>query len=365
MSHEIEKHDQVVLTGQKAWHGLGIVVEDAPTAAAALKIAGLDWEVEQWPLVATQPVQVQIGDQQPLSMQVSSHLLNVRMPRSAEDKMQPIPMGIVGKNYQCFQNAEMAAFVDALVEGEDRIQIESAGSIRNGQKVWFLIRGESFSVRATAKRRGTQAVEDKVATYILCSNGFDGCTGFRCTPTMIRVVCSNTLHAVIPSYDPEGRLRRFTPASFVCRHCGTLAERVEEAKKALGLYVSAIDESTDLIDQAAAKDVSSEMVQQFFLESYTKHFGSIPGNPETAAEQRLRDKAITAQGVFQARWDQEEQSIGASAWAMLNAYTGYLQHDITSRLKDEQRARDVQVHSQLFATNASRSLDAWRLALTL
>ena len=35
-------------TGRTApWHGLGVGVEQAPTSADALKLAGLDWEVLQ------------------------------------------------------------------------------------------------------------------------------------------------------------------------------------------------------------------------------------------------------------------------------------------------------------------------------
>ena len=53
MAHEITKTDGLVLAGHGAWHGLGTVVADAPSPAAALELAGLDWTVEQWPMYAT------------------------------------------------------------------------------------------------------------------------------------------------------------------------------------------------------------------------------------------------------------------------------------------------------------------------
>ena len=34
-------------TREKPWHGLGTKVEEAPTSADALRLAGLDWRVEQ------------------------------------------------------------------------------------------------------------------------------------------------------------------------------------------------------------------------------------------------------------------------------------------------------------------------------
>ena len=36
---------------EKPWHGLGTRVEEAPTSADALRLAGLDWTVERKPLL--------------------------------------------------------------------------------------------------------------------------------------------------------------------------------------------------------------------------------------------------------------------------------------------------------------------------
>ena len=37
----------------KPWHGLGECVKDAPTSEDALRLAGLDWEVLQTPMMYT------------------------------------------------------------------------------------------------------------------------------------------------------------------------------------------------------------------------------------------------------------------------------------------------------------------------
>ena len=47
MSHEMYENDSAMYAGQSAWHGLGTVVEDAPSPYEALKLSGLDWEVEK------------------------------------------------------------------------------------------------------------------------------------------------------------------------------------------------------------------------------------------------------------------------------------------------------------------------------
>jgi hypothetical protein len=42
----------VFVAGKPAWHRLGRVIDRAATSAEAIRLAGLDWDVEQWPLVA-------------------------------------------------------------------------------------------------------------------------------------------------------------------------------------------------------------------------------------------------------------------------------------------------------------------------
>ncbi len=48
--HEISQisgRDEVFVAGKPAWHGLGVRVEEAQTAESAIRLAGLDWSVEQ------------------------------------------------------------------------------------------------------------------------------------------------------------------------------------------------------------------------------------------------------------------------------------------------------------------------------
>lgn len=52
MSHEIDQttgRAAAMHAGEGTWHGLGTVIESAATSADAIKLAGLDWTVEQWP----------------------------------------------------------------------------------------------------------------------------------------------------------------------------------------------------------------------------------------------------------------------------------------------------------------------------
>jgi len=339
MSHEIEEHDGLVLHREAAWHGLGTIVQDAPTPTEALKIARLDWEVLQCPLIGL------LDNQDELP--VDSHQLNYRSDTFDQ-------LGIVGLGYQPIQNKALAEFCEALAEQGDTVKIESAGSIRNGQKVWFLLKGESFSVRGA----------DEIVPYVLASNGHDGGTALRITPTTIRVVCSNTLHMVIPQNEREG-VTVLGQAKFVAHHTENIAHRVEEAKAALQLYGKALDETREVIDLLAAKNVGREDIQRFFLECYTREFGPIPTNPKDKVEQNRRDRAMDAcNGVF-ARFDAEQHLTGATAWGAVSAWTGYLQNDKPVRINDPDKARDRAWESKLFGANADRAHSALLAALAI
>lgn len=339
MGHEITSTDNVVLHKDAAWHGLGVIVQDAPTPREALKIAGLDWTVQQAPLAA------KLADGNELA--VPTHKLNFRGDNNGF-------LGVVGKDYRPIQNSELADFCEALAEQGDEVKIESAGSIRGGQKVWFLLKGESFSVRD----------KDEVQPYICVSNGHDGWTALRCTPTTVRVVCSNTLHAVVGSSEPGRPFRQAQQATFVAHHTATIMDRVEEAKAALKLYNRAVNDTRMIIDQLAAKDVSRADVQRFFLECYTKDFGPFADNPQTKVEQNTRNRAMDACAAVFSRFDQELSICGPTAWNALNSYTQWSQHRI-SRLKDTNKAHERSVESKLFGAEAQRAHRALLTALAL
>lgn len=55
MAHEIDMTNGIgscMVAGEPAWHKLGVNVEQAVTSNAAIKLAGLDWHVEEWPIQA-------------------------------------------------------------------------------------------------------------------------------------------------------------------------------------------------------------------------------------------------------------------------------------------------------------------------
>jgi hypothetical protein len=113
---------------EKAWHGLGKIVEQYPTSAEAIKFAGLDYNVEKRPLF-TYDSENHTGDPETdlliPEIEVPNYVATVRT-----DTEQVL--GVVGKDYEIVQNINAFEFFDAIVGGGDGILYETAGALGKG-----------------------------------------------------------------------------------------------------------------------------------------------------------------------------------------------------------------------------------------
>lgn len=334
MAHEIQSNDRVVLHKEPAWHGLGILVEDAPTPREAAKM------VFPWTVIQKHMIYRGIDERQQI---VEDHLLNMR----SDDGSQ---LGVVSDGYKVVQPNDMADFAEALLD-QGQVKIETAGSIRGGKRIWFLLKGEPFNV----------ALGDQIFPYVLLSNGYDGMTTFRVTPTTVRAVCSNTLHMSIPNQD-TGELGTSTIS---IRHTVNVMDRIREAKVALAGYGKALEKTKELINVLTGKEVTKEEVQKFFLECYTQDFGDIPENPKDGFELHRREKAMSAFNSFSRRFDDEKSVSGTTAWCMANAYSGLIQHSLKSRGQNDVNRIERRIESNLFGLNQDRTQAAIQRAFQM
>jgi phage/plasmid-like protein (TIGR03299 family) len=269
---------------------------------------------------------------------VDSHVLNVRQDTDEA-------FGLVGKDWTVYQNIEVARFAESLVEQGDKVYIETAGTIRNGRKIWFLLRGESFSVRSK---------EDRIIPYILAANGHDGKTGLHAKNTSIRVVCKNTLAMVIPGLDGLGR-SHLIESGFACTHVGDIHSKVEQAREALALYEHARGHQISMLNELALRGVNSEQVKEFFLKAYLNAVGDFKLNPTTEEQQVKKDRAMKFIGKCLHNFEQESSAFGANAWTMLNAFT--------TTSQSAKRSKSSRESALLFGVDVVRGTKALRLAL--
>jgi phage/plasmid-like protein (TIGR03299 family) len=191
---------------EKAWHGLGQIVQDYPTSAEAIRFAGLDYEVVKQDIYTT----CYNADGQPMDFnnRIKTHIATMR-PDTGE------VLGVVGKDYEIIQNRDAFSFFDAIVGG-DGIQYETAGALGKGERIFI-----------TAKLPGYIKVgrEDLIEQYLFLTTSHDGFGSITAAFTPVRIVCNNALNAALRNHSNSIKIR----------HTANAKERLEQAHKVMGI----------------------------------------------------------------------------------------------------------------------------------
>lgn len=221
------------------WHGLGTILEDAPTSKDAIVAAGLDWNVRK------DPIYVESGDE------IKGFKATIRETDGAV-------LGIVSNKYRVVQNSEAFQFTDNLI-GEGATY-ETAGSLQGGKRVWLL-----------AKLEGTKVAGDAVDPYLVFSNSFDGSGAIKVALTPVRVVCNNTLRAAL-----SGAKRTWSAP-----HTGDIKLKLQEAEETLfnaQRYMKELDvKMTELRKKELTKNDINSLTEMIF-----------PINPKDEEENAVR-----------------------------------------------------------------------------
>jgi len=189
------------------WHGLGTKVMEAPKSADAIRLAGLDWTVNQEPVFTNE------GEM------ISGFKANVR------DKDRKV-LGVVTDRYKIIQNQEAFSFTDELL-GEG-VRYETAGSLQEGKKIWLLARMPHEYIISG----------ERISPYLVFSNSHDGTSAVKVAITPIRVVCQNTLNLAMKT----------AKRSWSTVHTGDVKGKVTEAKETLFMaeqYMDALGKEFD------------------------------------------------------------------------------------------------------------------------
>jgi phage/plasmid-like protein (TIGR03299 family) len=337
MSHEIATTDSLVLRDKAAWHGLGTIIEHDVTAVQACEQYGLGWNVDRWPIFTKNPLTGEL-------VEVDTHRANVRLIDTPEGPTPSI-LGLTGEDYQVCQNRELAEFMDALAQ-TGKVVIETAGSIRGGKRVWFLARSDAYDMPGG----------DKSYSYLLGSNAHDGTGSIRLDPTDIRVVCKNTLNMVLPVDAVERSSQLVEPAAITIRHSGKLANKLEEARRAIREFDRIKQQHRELVAQLAEKRIDRTAAMAYFAQRYSETFVVADEEDDRKTRDRRNERMDKAAAAFMQRYNAEvAQFGGASAWLALNAWTGYCQHDLKSTGKSDGERRENRIRSTLFGVGAQRT----------
>lgn len=286
---------------EKPWHGMGTMVQEAPTSAEALHLAGLDWTVEP------KPVYTEIDGIFGKSMQeIPGFKANTR-------DIDGSVLGIVTDAYKIVQNTDAFAFTDNLIGGE--VRYETAGSLANGKRTWLL-----------ARLPETEIVGDKTEQYLVFTNTFDGSGSVRVSCTPVRVVCQNTLNFALKT----------AKRSWSIRHTANIETRMKEAHDALQLandYIVALT--------ASAGSMATQHLSDFEIDNMIRQLFPIS---EDASELVAKRNAERRELFRTAMGKDDLQNFKGTKWQFLNAAADMADHAQPVRMtasSRENRLKDI------------------------
>jgi phage/plasmid-like protein (TIGR03299 family) len=289
MAHEIDMTGglaRAAFARTPAWHGLGTVVPDQMQPTLALRLAGMEWEVCKRSVYYH-------------GSEGSAHgyfPINNRWAVVRKDNNGVL--GIVGDTYTPVQNAELAKFIEAVC-GEGA-KLESLGSLRDGQRVWFLL-----DLNTTYE----PIKGDPVKSYMAFTNGFDGVTRLRMLGTDVRIVCANTWAVAMDGVNER--------AGIQFRHDGTIGDYTKKAQEYIARHFLSADERKAQ-SEALAKRVKlhdAEMAE-FFVRRLNKL-----RVPKDKHREALEDLAALSAA--------ETNTVGGMAgtgWAAFQIWSEYLDY---------------------------------------
>jgi phage/plasmid-like protein (TIGR03299 family) len=319
-----------------AWHGLGVVVKDAPNSQDAIRLARLDWEVVQQPVYTNSPQQTLIAGIDGDMEKIEGWRANVRKDTGAV-------LGVVSSRYSVIQNVEAFDFVDALVQ-DGIVKYESAGAMRGGRVVWLLARMPG---------RSEVAEGDELQRFILFTNTHDGSRAALILPTSVRVVCMNTLRLALS----KGRGK-----ALKIRHTGDIDAKIDEARAAMGIADSQFADNLETSRKLAARRLEhTEFI------AYLDTLIPLPAdhNANKRATTQRNEVRAKIKDLYYLDKRQTLPGVEKTAWAALNAVTQYVDHSMTTRGETAKQRAENAFYSVTMGHGNDIKQEAYRTAIEM
>ncbi len=302
MSHDLMKNTMAYV-GEVPWRGLGREVPMGVGSAEMIEAAGLNWDVRLRPAAGARVVRTREprGSEQADTTDGRVEVYNryeVFRP-ALEDESSEVSFAIVGPRYTPLQNREAFSFFDRLIHAGNA-QYETAGALGDGERVWVMAK-----VRDTVPILG----DDEVKPYVLLSHTHNGRSSIRVMPTMVRVVCQNTL-----SWALEDR-----KAGVRIRHSSRASERLDEEAARINFAFQEIDRAIELFRRMATIAVTQTMLTSF-LE------GLWPRTPRQKEQKTHPKNWDEIQSVYETRPDLQVAPALGTLWGLYNAVTYHVDY---------------------------------------
>lgn len=239
-------------------------------------------------------------------------------------------LSVVGKNYGLLKDEAFFQILDSVYDG--RAVVETAGTLRNGRRVWSLVKRDDWQV----------AAGDNIKTYDFWVNRHDGSGCFELHRTNVRVVCQNTWNMAIGS--GQNRVIGIAHRSNV----------IDNVKAALATIKTA-----DLREVEERKKVQAlASVRCSYIEAET-FFKTLVGLKDDGDKTSvpLTNQVDKLNSLF-ARGSGNE---GRTRWDAFNAVTEFVDHSRTIRLTSGRSKAEARFEASLLGSGDAVKARAFEL----
>jgi phage/plasmid-like protein (TIGR03299 family) len=290
---------------EKAWHGLGQIVDNCELSSEAIAYAGLDYDVVKSPLFTT-GITTGNGDgvtiHEPGQATVPGYYATQRIDTGQV-------LGVVGSDYRVVQNRDAFTFFDSIADGKG-IRYETAGGLGSGERIFITAKIDDKIIVGK---------DDEIEQYLFLTNSHDGSGSITVAFTPVRVVCQNTLNAAVGNLSSAVRIR----------HTASAKQRLASAHKLMGMAAKISMQTEAVFNKWANVRITDGQLRRLI------QMAMAPGKETLGKIQDARFDLLSTQfnnlvdRVYSYAMASPEQNLETTAGTVFGAYnavTGYFQN---------------------------------------
>lgn len=319
------------------WHRLGKPKVGGYTVSEALAATPeIAANVEAWTIEAVSPdgmTRIVIDAEQPIGARVA----NVREAIvTAEGVKPPAVLGVVTDDYAIAQTRDQFRAIEKVL-GETGLIVETAISLQGGRTNTLLLR----------RPESVQMAGDEITPYILVANSFDGSRALTFATTPIRVVCMNTLRMALAD-----RATR----TYTLRHTGSIDDKLDDARRALGMSESYIAKLAEYADRAATTKLGKGDLKRLLEATFPmpERRENEDGPVFKRREVATREAQLQVHSIVSNADNLAEHR--GTAWAFLNGvieWVDHTKHGLSTSPKDDVVIRSAERRMRNIALSES------------
>ena len=217
-------------------------------------------------------------------------------------------LSVVGARYKTVQNEDLFSFADNILDGDNSVQWESAGSLKHGRVVYGALDIPRSMIL------DPQGANDETKLYLIVWTSHDGSVAVQSAITPVRVMCQNTLNLAMKK----------AKQSFKIRHTQTVDGKIAAAREALGLTLSYFDEFEKEAQALFQIEVDNAKFSKIINTIYPK-----PEKDSKGSIKKWENKVVLLDDLYHN--SPTNANIKGTAWGVVNALTERLDYYRTAR----------------------------------